>query len=69
MDLVIWGALSDEKWGLQLSVINFFLLDIASAAFLSSESHRTYKHILLSLFLRLPNLEDQVPVFISPGRR
>jgi hypothetical protein len=31
-----------------------FLLDIASAAFPRSESHRTHEHILLSLFLRLP---------------
>jgi hypothetical protein len=30
------------------------LLGIASAAFLRSESHETHKHILLSLFLRLP---------------
>jgi hypothetical protein len=31
-----------------------FLLDIASAAFLRSESHGTYEHILLSLLSRLP---------------
>jgi hypothetical protein len=31
-----------------------FLLGIASAAFLRSESHGTHKHSLLSLFLRLP---------------
>jgi hypothetical protein len=31
-----------------------FLPGIASATFLRSESHRTHKHILLSLFLRLP---------------
>jgi hypothetical protein len=30
------------------------LLGIASAAFLRSESHGTHEHILLSLFLRLP---------------
>jgi hypothetical protein len=30
-----------------------FLLDIASAAFLRSESHGTHEHISLSLFLRL----------------
>jgi hypothetical protein len=30
------------------------LLGITSAAFLSSEPHRTREHILLSLFLRLP---------------
>jgi hypothetical protein len=32
----------------------FFLFDIASAAFLSSKSHRPDEHILLLLFLRLP---------------
>jgi hypothetical protein len=31
-----------------------FLLGIASAAFLRFESHGTHEHILLSLFLRLP---------------
>jgi hypothetical protein len=31
-----------------------FLLGITSAAFLRSESHGTHEHILLSLFLRLP---------------
>jgi hypothetical protein len=29
----------------------------------------THEHSLLSLFLRLPNLEGQVPVFISPSNR
>jgi hypothetical protein len=33
-----------------------FFLDIASAAFLRSESHLTNKHILLFLFLGLPQL-------------
>jgi hypothetical protein len=46
-----------------------FFLGITSVAFLRSESHGTHEHILLSLFLRLPNLEGQVPVFISPGNR
>jgi hypothetical protein len=45
------------------------LLGIASAAFLRFESHGTHEHILLFLFLRLPNLEGQVPVFISPRNR
>jgi hypothetical protein len=43
-----------------------FLLGIASAAFLRSECHGVHEHSLLSLFLRLPNLEGQVPVYISP---
>jgi hypothetical protein len=39
----------------QLRVCSFqFFLGIASAAFLRSESHGTHEHILLSLFLRLP---------------
>jgi hypothetical protein len=46
----MWGALSGEKSGLVFE----FLLGIASAAFLRSESHRTHDHSLLSLFLRLP---------------
>jgi hypothetical protein len=46
-----------------------FLPGIASAAFLRSESHGTHGHILLSLFLRLSNLEGQVPVFISLRNR
>jgi hypothetical protein len=40
-----------------------FLQGNASAAFLRSGPH------LLSLFLRLPHLEGQVPVFISPRNR
>jgi hypothetical protein len=42
---------------------------LLGAAFLRSESHGTHEHILLCLFLRLPNLEGQVPVFISPRNR
>jgi hypothetical protein len=50
MGLLMWGTLYFEK-----SVCSFqFLLDIASAASLRSESHRTQEHILLSLCLRLP---------------
>jgi hypothetical protein len=45
------------------------LLVLASAVPLRSESHGTQDHILLSQFLRSPNLEDQVPVFISPRNR
>jgi hypothetical protein len=45
----MWGALSDEKSGLQIKV--FMVITIT--AFLSSESDRTYEHILFSLFLRL----------------
>jgi hypothetical protein len=46
------------------------LLVLASAVPLGSESHGTEDRILLSKFLSLPpNLECQVPVFISPRNR
>jgi hypothetical protein len=44
------------------------LLGLARAVTLGSKSRRTHGHILLS-HLRLPNLEGQVPVFISPRNR
>jgi hypothetical protein len=47
----------------------FLLLVLASAVPLWSESHGTQDHILLSQFLRLPNLEGQAPVFISPRNK
>jgi hypothetical protein len=47
--LLMWGALSDEKSGLNFQ----FLPGIASAAFLRSEYHETHEYILLSLFWRL----------------
>jgi hypothetical protein len=46
-----------------------FLPGIANAGFLRPESHRTHEHILSCLFLRLPNLEGHVPVFVSPRNR
>jgi hypothetical protein len=42
------------------------LLVLASAVILSSKSSRTHDHNLLSLLWDSPNLEGQVPVFISP---
>jgi hypothetical protein len=44
------------------------LLGLARAVTFGSKSRRTHGHILLS-HLRLPNLESQVPVFISPRNR
>jgi hypothetical protein len=44
------------------------LLAFASAVILRSESHRTYDHILLSEIQDSPNLEGQVPIFISLNR-
>jgi hypothetical protein len=43
-----------------------FLMVLASAAILRSESRATHDHILLSQIRDSPNLEGQVPVFISP---
>jgi hypothetical protein len=41
------------------------LLALASAVILVSESRETHHHILLSQIRNSPNLEGQVPVFIS----
>jgi hypothetical protein len=43
------------------------VLALASAVFLGSESRRSHDHILRSQIRDFPNLEGQVPVFISPG--
>jgi hypothetical protein len=59
--LLIWGALSDERTGLSFTIAVF-----ASAVILRSESRGAHAHILLSQIWNSPNLEDQVPVFISP---
>jgi hypothetical protein len=45
------------------------LLVLANAVILRSESHGTHDHILLSQIRDSPNLEDQVPVFVSPRNR
>jgi hypothetical protein len=45
------------------------LLVFASAVILGTESCGTHDHILLSQIRESPNLEDQVPVFISPRNR
>jgi hypothetical protein len=45
------------------------LLVLASAVILGSESRRTREHIFLSQIRDSPNLEGQVPVFISPRKR
>jgi hypothetical protein len=41
-------------------------MDLASAVILGSESRGTRDHISLSQIRDSPNLEGQVPVFISP---
>jgi hypothetical protein len=45
------------------------LLALASAVILRSESRGSLDHILLSHIRDFPNLEGQVPVFISPRNR
>jgi hypothetical protein len=45
------------------------LLVLASAVILTSESRGTHDHILLSQIRDSPNLEGQIPVFISPRNR
>jgi hypothetical protein len=42
------------------------LLVSANAVILRPESRGTYDHIILSEIRDFPNLEDQIPVFISP---
>jgi hypothetical protein len=65
--LLMWGAgrsLTRERiCGVQL------LLFLASAVILGSESRGTCDHILLSQIRDFPNLEGQVPAFISPRMR
>jgi hypothetical protein len=45
------------------------LLVLANSVILKSESRGTHDHILLSQIRDSPNLEGQVPVFISPRNR
>jgi hypothetical protein len=45
------------------------LLAFASAVILGSECRGTHDHILLSQILDFPNLEDQVPLFMSHRKR
>jgi hypothetical protein len=45
------------------------LLVLASAVIVGSEFRENYDHILLSQIWDSPNLECQVPVFISPSNR
>jgi hypothetical protein len=45
------------------------LMVLASVVILGSESRGTYNHILLSQIRDSPNLEGQVPIFLSPRNR
>jgi hypothetical protein len=42
---------------------------LASAVILGSESRGPHDHILLSQISDSPNLEDQIPIFLSPTNR
>jgi hypothetical protein len=65
-DLVFWcGALSLIRGWVCLQL----LLAFASTVILGSESQKTHDHILLSQIWESPNMESQVPVFISPRHR
>jgi hypothetical protein len=61
--LLMWCAFFDERTVCRLQL----LLALASAVTLGPESRGTNDHISLSQDSRLPNLEDQVILFISPG--
>jgi hypothetical protein len=54
-----------KEWVCRLQL----LLVLASAVILRSEFRGTHDHILLSQIRDSPNLEGQVPVFISPTNR
>jgi hypothetical protein len=56
--LFVWGALSDERTGLQFAVQS-----------LNAPSRAELETILYCLIWDSPNLEGQVPVFISPRNR
>jgi hypothetical protein len=60
----MWCALSDERTDL-----SFTIAAGPHKRILGSESRGTHDHILLSQIRDSPNVEDQVPVFISPRNR
>jgi hypothetical protein len=57
----MWSALSDKRTGLSFTV--------AAGARQRSHSWVTRDHNLLSQIRNSPNLEGQVPIFISPRNR
>jgi hypothetical protein len=59
-------------WGASLMrgrICRIQLLVLASAVILGSEFRRTHDYVFLSQIRDSPNLEGQVPVFISPRNR
>jgi hypothetical protein len=65
---VSWCVAPSLTRGRVCNLLVQLLLGLARAVTVGSKSRRTHGHILLS-HLRLPNLEGQVPVFISSGTR
>jgi hypothetical protein len=62
----MWGAVSvTREWFCRLQL----LLALDSAVILGSESRGISDHILLSQIRVSPNLEGQIPVFISLRNR
>jgi hypothetical protein len=59
--LLMWGTLSKERTGLSYTM--------AAGPRQCSHSHGTHDHILLFKIQDSPNLEGQVPIFISPRNR
>jgi hypothetical protein len=59
--LLMWGTLSDVRTGLSFTTA----VALTSAVILRSESRGTHVRILMSQIRDSPNLEGQVPLFIS----
>jgi hypothetical protein len=74
-DMYMRGWVSLSLWALHLlHLCNWvlsgkLLLVVTSTVIHRFESHGTQDHILLSNIWDSPNLEDKVPVFISPSER
>jgi hypothetical protein len=64
-DLLLWALSLTRERVCRLQL----LLALANIVILGSESRRTRDHILPSQIRYSPNLEGQVPVFISPRNR
>jgi hypothetical protein len=61
----MWSTFSDERTGLSFTVA----AGPRQRSFLWSETRRAHDHILLSQIRDSPNMEGQVPIFISPRNR
>jgi hypothetical protein len=64
-----WPELLLSNWTFAVIASSQLLLALASAVTLRSEFRGAHEHILLSQIRYFPNVEDQVPVFISPRNR